>query len=754
MKKLISIIFFVSVIGLLPIILSICGIIDGKFSCDFVAQVIPFTFEVKKLLLSGTPYWSWNSFLGDNFIGANSYYVVGNPFAFICCLLPYELLGGGMILSLILQNVLYGIAAMIYFRRMGFNDQLAQIGALMYALSTFCAIGMFYFIFAPAFILFPLLLVCLEDVIDREKFAILKLSLISGIAIICNFYFAALSFIGAGLYFIVRLSYSSVPRKCRLILKASSGIIIGIMLSAITFIPTIMCSMGSARNVGGSLNIDAFYIVVQALMRMVYILIPRVTEGFSELYNACASHSLYLPFVGCIFTLSYILTHRKNWLSTLLIICVVILLTPLNIIFSLGANQMYVRWGYIFILFAILATLYEIKEKKFSISRVKKIIIVVSIGTMLLLLVLRYVLHCFANENGFSLVFIEFGVFVIANIWLYYILSTKNFTSNLQIGVVSIGTLLMFTYSYLLVNRDADSSIDAILRNTVERRADDKFRSRTDVSGNERNIGYVINHSVPRQFHSIVNKSILDLGACYRHSTSPNMVITHHRKSFDALVSVKDVIVYEGDELPLASSKLIAKKEGYSVYENDNYIPMGYAYDSYMTEDSFKQKLGIIDYENYENNRDVGLGLLQTLVIADEDEQDLKKYLNRKDEIDFSTSLDSVVERRRLNTATDFVGDSKGFNAKINNTTGRPMVYFFSVPKDLGFTAWLDGVNPLKIYRANLGMMAVVIPTGNHMIEFRYFTPGLTLGALVSLVGVIICFILFTVEFRRKEATP
>lgn len=720
-------------------------------SCDFVAQIIPLIVETKKMLSNGAPMWSWNSFLGDNFLGNNNFYVVGNPFTLICCLFPYDYIWVGVVICLILQNLLYGVSSMLYFQRMGFSDGLSRIGALMYAFSTFCIIGIFYFNFASGFILFPILLICLENVLDRKPFGAVQFAIVAGLVIVCNFYFAALSFIGGGLYFIARLCAASIRDKHRILVTAFFALLIGIILSAVIFVPTVMCSMGSARNVNGDLDFGLFPIVVKASMRLVYLLIPRLTEGFPALYSASASHSMYIPFVGCTFMVYYIIKHRRNWLSVLLVCCLLILLTPLNIIFSLGANQIYVRWGYIFIMFAILATLYEIKEHSYSILRIRQLIVILAVCAGSLLVVLRYVLNCFASKDFGHLVLLEYGLFVLASLWLYCILSSGNFVAQLQRGVVGMSAISLFLYSYILVNRDADSSIEQILRNSITRCEDDTFRYRTDVSGTERNIGYIINYAVPRQFHSILNKSIVDLGACYRHSTSPNMVVTHHRESFDALVSVKEIIICKGDSFPFPPDAALKETPVYTIYSNRHYIPMGYAYDTMILESEFKKQLGAIDYENPVNNKDVGVGLLQTLVVADADAPQLQQYITKAELVNFDASLDSVVTRRRSNTAIDFVGDTRGFKAMVDNTGESAAVYFFSVPNDPGFSAWMDGTQQLKIYRANLGMMAVVVPPGRHSLDFRYFTPGLKFGAWLSVLGVIICLGLLFVERKHGQ---
>ena len=49
-------------LSLLPAILPY----GGRFVTrgDYLEQQIPFILETRRVLLSGTPYWSWNTFLG------------------------------------------------------------------------------------------------------------------------------------------------------------------------------------------------------------------------------------------------------------------------------------------------------------------------------------------------------------------------------------------------------------------------------------------------------------------------------------------------------------------------------------------------------------------------------------------------------------------------------------------------------------------------------------------------------------------
>ena len=73
-------------------------------------------------------------------------------------------------------------------------------------------------------------------------------------------------------------------------------------------------------------------------------------------------------------------------------------------------------------------------------------------------------------------------------------------------------------------------------------------------------------------------------------------------------------------------------------------------------------------------------------------------------------------------------------------------ILLLTVPYSKGFTCRIDG-SKTDIYRADDGFMAVNIPEGEHIVEFSYRTPFLGVGALSSLIGIVLVIILF----RRRS---
>lgn len=134
---------------------------------DFVTQQIPFMLEAKRCLLSGTPFWSWNTFLGANFIGTYSFYVYGSPFFWPLLAVPDAWFLHGVTAMFFLKHVTAALGAYLYLARHLENRWYAVAGGLLYAFSFFTLDSTLYYHFLDVIALFPFLLLTLDRVLDR-----------------------------------------------------------------------------------------------------------------------------------------------------------------------------------------------------------------------------------------------------------------------------------------------------------------------------------------------------------------------------------------------------------------------------------------------------------------------------------------------------------------------------------------------------------------------------------------------------------
>ena len=185
-------------------------------------------------------------------------------------------------------------------------------------------------------------------------------------------------------------------------------------------------------------------------------------------------------------------------------------------------------------------------------------------------------------------------------------------------------------------------------------------------------------------------------------------------------------------------------KDGYAVYRNTNYVPMGFAYDYYLTQ---------TEYEETAKATRANL-LMRALVLTDEDAAVYGKYLthlpeDRREELYYESYVQDCRERRAT-AASVFQMNNSGFHAEI--TLEKENLVFFSVPYDDGFTAYING-QEADIVEVDEGLMAVLCPAGENSIDFVYQPDGIRLSRALTLGGIVV-WLAYTAYFVwRKRRT-
>ena len=275
------------------------------------------------------------------------------------------------------------------------------------------------------------------------------------------------------------------------------------------------------------------------------------------------------------------------------------------------------------------------------------------------------------------------------------------------------------------------------------------FNWRTDFIAFYQNVAMLKNRPSVSTFSSIQNTNVKQLIESIGGSIGDNKIeVNKNALSYDALMSVKEIVVYEDFLLTQKPSRVpsLGKKrlgDGYTIYDNKYYIPMGFTYDTYIGQ-------SLIDSLRERNeDADIPLQLLANLVIPDSLITVASDVMG-KGNISTEIGLDSIVNERRKYTCSTLVGDTRGFKATV--TLPKRNLLFFSVPCDKGFTSYVDGAET-EIYPVNLGLSAIKVNPGTHQIEFRFLPQGLREGIILSLAGLLMMFIVFFVERLRKRNT-
>ena len=185
--------------------------------------------------------------------------------------------------------------------------------------------------------------------------------------------------------------------------------------------------------------------------------------------------------------------------------------------------------------------------------------------------------------------------------------------------------------------------------------------------------------------------------------------------------------------------------DGFVLYKNKNYVPMGFTYDYYVTEETYGQA----------NKNSRANLLMRALVFSDEDAAVYGKYLaelptEKQSELTYDAYVQDCADRR-AQACSVFEMNNVGFHAEI--TLDNANLVFFSVPYDDGFTAYVNG-EQTDIVRVDDGMMAVLCPAGTSSIDFVYQADGLALSRTVTLAALPV-WLVYTAYFvwrKRKKS--
>ena len=750
-------------IGILPIFFDglSWGLGTGVYDFDFISQQIPFIIETKRMLASGTPWWSWNTFTGDNFIGAYSFYTLTSPFVWIICLFPLKMILWGILFALYLKEICTALAAYAYLRFMGFDKQLSTLGGLLYAFSSFFICNLFYFHFAEPVMMFPLLLLGVENFVRGGRMRGTWLALAVFGTVFINFYFAFASLLIALAYGLLR-AHSLRTLSFALLGKAVLFVLLGVALAATMLLPTLAEMLNTPR-MDEKPDILVGYESIHSTLSLLAgkglaILMPEVAETrptafFSKGFWSTHAFISVFSFLPCII---YVF-KRRDWLMILIVTLTIAFFSPLNGIFTLFTNPQYTRWLYAFTFFEIMAALYVLKNGWLKL----KWAAIYSAGIVFFLVAVfiaaKYIFLKPDEDPNINIREYMEGSLCIFNCVCLIIVACKPSYPRIALCVSICSALVLASFTQLLFNMHNNKQLPMdehyfnkyILHPELDY-SDAPFSSRSDFMCESFNSPAFYNRPGVMGFHSVYNPTMTEWRAAIEEDPKTvTFTVTAGRASTGTLMSVRDIydyrtpaLLYKQQAAPYREGLTLREKHrDYDLYSFDYYIPIGMAFDTYLKRSQVKALLRRIP------NADICRIMLNHLVVRDEDLPELEPYL-REGSFGNILPLDSIAAKRRQATAKSFTGDTRGFTATTDLPEDRVM--FFSVPADPGFTASIDG-KPVKLYNVNLGMSAVIVPKGPHTIRFDFFPPGLKAGAAISLAALVLLILAALTERRRPK---
>lgn len=751
--KLIALIVVVLTVGLIP-----AWVQYGCFmlNADFMNQQIPFIIETKRMLSSDAPFWSWNTYFGDNFIASYSFYTLTSPFVWLNCLFPVSWMCYSITLTLYLKFIVLGLLCYQFFLKYGISKQNSLLATLMFVFSSYVIIDLGYYHFMEPIICFVLLLYAIEKYINEERYAGCMLGIVSFCVVFVNFYFAPCSFIPALIYFVFR-TIEKRKNSVQMYMRALFFVMLGVTASSVVLLPTVIHMVGSVRT-GASLFSGYYW-----EDRIFSLFSPKLRDGRVPLvaFSGWTSTAVNIPVVGCLLAALFMLDKRKSALSCVIVSLLVCYLTPLNGMFSMFTDSSYTRWVYALVFFIVVATAKFLDSQR----SVSKQTLVIYTALCFAVVLLRYAIpitwHLYRSvpfvddELVFTVIQIMLVVFSLVLLCLF--LNSSSFVKRVfYVILFSSCHLLIFTFIR------SDAYAETFGGEKIKLHVFNRYVKNNDFPYKEKEVGYrtdFVTRSQPyyvnvallkntpsvQTYNSVRNKCLSDfflIADSVKNRKQNSFQYNIYPTSFDALMSVKTVVKYKDPESKISvpdGLTLIAEKKRYEVYESEYYIPFGFTYDRYILQSE-------VDSVLMKSSVDIPKMLLCSMAIEEKDEKMFARYLTHslgKENED----LETIVHYRRRNACTDQIFTTRGFSCVSSLRSDAPL--FFSVPADKGFTATVDG-KEVPIYKVNCGMSAIIAPSGVHKIQFDFVPVGLKLGGIISAISIFVLLMCAIYERRRK----
>lgn len=747
------------------------------FYGDFNVQQVPFYQMCHDAIRSGNWGWSWTTDLGANFIGSYSFYLLGSPFFWLTIPFPSAAVPYLMGPLLILKFGCASLTGYIYLRRYVKRPDYAVIGGMLYAFSGFSIYNIFFNHFHEAIIFFPLMLWAMDEYMYKRRRGIFAFTVFA--CCFVNYYFFTGQVVFVLLYGFTRLFCGNWKISLRDFLLLLCEAVIGVLMACVLLVPTVLAVIQNPRVNDPPQGWNA--LLYDWNQRYVHILecfffppdIPARPNFTPNSESKWASLGAWLPLFSMTGVIGFLQMRRRHWLKKLLGILFLMAMVPvLNSMFQLLNASYYARWFYMLVLMMCLATVYALEYEAVDWRRAIRWTLGITLGIALPIGLMWKVTDSGGTKTTsigledyptrfWSYVAIALlSLTLLVIIFKFYHRDKQRFLRYCYCGV-SVITVVYALFFIALGKTQSDDTHKEIIPYALNGGKDislpDTVNCRIDVYDGMDNQPMYWQIPTIQAFHSIVPGSVMEfyptIGVQRDVGSRPDTKyyglrgLTSCRWLFDPTGSGKKFAGDNKTDPVMPGWSYYATQNGFDIYQNDYYIPLGFSYDCYITRSEY-------DRVSTDNRN---LLLLKALVIPDGDAKKYSRILTHYD--DFTAFSDSqedyfqnCLDRKSMSSAA-FSRDNSGFTAKF--TADKERVVFFSVPWESGWSATVNG-KAAPIEKVNVGFMAVTVPAGTSEIRFHYTTPGLKAGALVTLGGILL-FVLYwflTRRFCKDEKPP
>ena len=772
---------------------------DGVFYYygDFNVQEIPFYQMIHDAVRNGEMGWSHITDLGSDLLSSYSFYLLGSPFFWLTIPFPNEMVPYLIGPILMLKFACASLSAYLFLQRYVQNKGFAVVGGLLYAFSGFSIYNVFFFHFHEPMIMFPLLLAALDAFIYDKKRGVFAVAVFS--ACVVNYYF----FVGQVLFVVMYYLMIMFTKTCKFRIKEflilAVEVVIGFLATAFVLLPSVLGLMGNPRLESFPQGWEA---LVYELPQKYWLIIisfffPADMPAFPVFTpdSNCkwASVAGWLPMFGMTGVIAFLQMRKRDWLKKLITLLMLFAFIPvLNSMFQLmNSSIYYARWFYMIVLMFSFATIRAIEDKSADWNRAIRWSVGITVGLAVIIGIMPNITENTEGEEEFSIgvqaTFERYWIYVLFAMMslLVFVLVYKKFRSNTkQFIIQSVACILGIAYlsSFFIIATGAFSSSSTkpikedILNSRDDIKIDELEEVRSDFFECVDNTAMFWKIQSINCFQSSVSTSIMQfydkMGITRDVASRPDesayglrgflscKYLFDYRKDGDA--GSEESFIDEDGNTKMPYWSYVRTCNGFDIYENDCYVPMGFVYDSFVTEEEF---------EWVETTHRTEAILYSMVLTRDQMEKysDITGYDKATYDVLYSENpeyFDSVTDKYKYgkdkykaqceelaeSSCSDFKYTKDGFTATYNNT-GDDNLLFFSVPYSEGFTATVNG-EAVDVEKVNYGFMAVKVPANTKCdIVFTYETPGFSQGVMISLcaLGAFVIYLSIVIIYRRKK---
>ena len=578
-----------------------------------------FNQMMRQLPSNGFQMLSWNLGLGLDVIGQYSYYVVGDPFAYLSLLFPLEHLDKVYSGLVIVRMYCVGLAFMYYCQYHHKKEYNTLLGAIIY---TFCGFVLYAGIrhpyFTNAVILLPLNLVGIDKLLkDNKK---IYFTFIIFMTAVSNYYFFYMISIVNILYAVVRYLveyHQGLHHFLKKVASAAICYVIGVLMAGVILLPTVYAFLHSART--GCEQIRQY----QPLFYQ-FFAIGIVCMRYKN-WTVIAMSSLVLLMVPLLF---FKRKEKESRLFLLLLLMMtVMLLLPYVASMMNGFSFPSNRWifAYAFIL-AYSVTLGF--DTSYQFTKKQRMWMVVTLLVYMLLGLSITKGNVKDNVDYYAAIGIAFLMWGVISLASHHKLKETYANSiifllvGVNIWVISFALYSSHgnAYEKQFIENGEIHHIYATANGKIEhfqeaieylKQEDHSFYRIAKKETNYQNLSIIYEYHPIELYLSLGNKHVFSLSEslddrCYTTTRCVNGA--DRRTKFSTLLGCKYYICHEKDKqyVPYGYT-LYHQIEETQIYKNENYLPVGVVYSSYLSSEAW-EKLSALEKED---------ALLSTTMVED-----------------------------------------------------------------------------------------------------------------------------------------